>query len=134
MERPFLSVTSITIGTDRPHDLAAFYVGLLGWRITGDEPPVPGDPDAGGWAQVSPPDGEPGPTLNFEYERTFVAPVWPAEPGRQFASQHLDISVHDLDAAEAWARACGARSAPVQPQADVRVMLDPSGHPFCLFT
>lgn len=133
MERPFLAVTSVTIGTDRPHALAEFYAGLLGWRVTADDPPVPGRADLGGWAQVAPPEGEQGPTLNFEYERHFVAPVWPAEHGRQFASQHLDIWVHDLVAAEAWARSHGARLADVQPQDDVRVMLDPSGHPFCLF-
>jgi hypothetical protein len=27
----------------------------------------------------------------------------------------------------------GARLADVQPQDDVRVMLDPAGHPFCLY-
>ena len=134
MERPFLSVTSLTIGTDRPHDLAEFYAGLLGWRITADEPPVPGDPERGGWTQIAAPDGETGPTLNFEYERHFTPPIWPSVAGRQFASQHLAIWVHDLAAAEAWALARGARLADTQPQATVRVMRDPSGHPFCLFT
>ncbi len=133
MERPFLSVTSVTVGTDRPHDLAEFYAGLLGWRITADDPPVPGDPDRGGWAQVAPPQGTAGPTLNFEYERHFTAPAWPAERGHQLATQHLDIWVHDLAAAEAWAIERGARRADTQPQDDVRVMIDPSGHPFCLF-
>lgn len=127
-------MTSVTIGTDRPRELAEFYAGLLGWRVTAAEPAVPGDPVRGGWAQISPPDGEAGPTLNFEYEQHFVPPVWPAVAGRQFASQHLDIEVADLDAAEAWALARGARRAGAQPQDDVRVMLDPSGHPFCLFT
>ena len=36
-------------------------------------------------------------------------------------------------AAAAWARECGATPADQQPQDDVRVMLDPDGHPFCLF-
>ena len=27
----------------------------------------------------------------------------------------------------------GASLAPVQPQTDVRVLLDPAGHPFCLW-
>lgn len=127
MERPFLAATSITIGTDRPHDLAVFYAELLGWRITGDEVD-------GGWSQIAPPDGVTGPRMNFDFEEHFTPPVWPAQAGRQFASQHLDIWVHDLDAAEAWAVERGARRADVQPQADVRVMIDPSGHPFCLFT
>ena len=32
-----------------------------------------------------------------------------------------------------WAIAAGAILADVQPQEHVRVMLDPAGHPFCLF-
>lgn len=33
----------------------------------------------------------------------------------------------------AHAQACGASLAAYQPQPDVRVYLDPAGHPFCLF-
>lgn len=128
-----MSLTSLTIASDRPRELAAFYAELLGWRITGDESPGPGEPEHGGWAQVAPPDGVVGPTINVEYERRFTPPVWPAETGRQFASQHLDVRVDDLDAAVEWAVACGARLADVQPQSGVRVLVDPSGHPFCVF-
>ena len=46
---------------------------------------------------------------------------------------HLDIGVADLTSAVSWAVAQGARVAEHQPQHDVRVMLDPEGHPFCLF-
>jgi len=46
---------------------------------------------------------------------------------------HLDIAVADLDAAVGWALTLGARQADYQPQEHVRVMLDPIGHPFCLF-
>jgi hypothetical protein len=46
---------------------------------------------------------------------------------------HLDVEVDDLAAAVAWAQRCGARLADHQPQADVRVCLDPDGHPFCLY-
>jgi beta-phosphoglucomutase-like phosphatase (HAD superfamily) len=46
---------------------------------------------------------------------------------------HLDIAVEDLDAGVAAAEAAGATLAVHQPQEDVRVMLDPDGHPFCLF-
>ena len=48
-------------------------------------------------------------------------------------SMHLDIEVDDLDAAGARAVAAGATLAGYQPQDDVRVYLDPAGHPFCLF-
>jgi catechol 2,3-dioxygenase-like lactoylglutathione lyase family enzyme len=131
MDRPQLRVTSITIGTDDPHGLARFYRDLLGWQVTADDPP---DPDLGpGWAQLRPPPGESGPTLNFEGERRFRRPTWPAEVGAQNATQHLDIWVQDLPAATEWAVSEGAVLADFQPQDDVRVLFDPSGHPFCLF-
>lgn len=131
MDRPSLQVTSITIGTDDPAGLAGFYRRLLGWQLTGEEPADGDDP---GWAQLRPPPGEPGPTLNFEGERHFRRPSWPARAGSQNATQHLDIWVQDLPAATDWAVAQGAVQAEIQPQDDVRVLLDPSGHPFCLFT
>lgn len=123
----------MTIGTSRPHELAHFYAQLLGWPVTAEDLPDPIDPTKGGWAQIRPPAGERGPTLNFEYEQHFARPVWPSRPGQQTASQHLDIWVTDLDAAVAWAVAQGATLADYQPQDDVRVLFDPDGHPFCLF-
>jgi len=59
--------------------------------------------------------------------------VWPAAGGAQNATQHLDIAVGNLDETVSWALAAGATYAEFQPQDDVRVMLDPAGHPFCLF-
>jgi hypothetical protein len=47
---------------------------------------------------------------------------------------HLDIEVDDLDAAVEHAVELGATVASYQPQDDVRVLLDPAGHPFCLYT
>jgi hypothetical protein len=47
---------------------------------------------------------------------------------------HLEIRVDDLDAGVAQAVALGATLAGFQPQQDVRVCLDPAGHPFCLYT
>jgi hypothetical protein len=46
---------------------------------------------------------------------------------------HLDIEVPDLDAAVEAAVAAGATLAAHQPHNDVRVLLDPAGHPFCLY-
>jgi hypothetical protein len=46
---------------------------------------------------------------------------------------HLDIEVTDLDEAGAHAEKAGATLADFQPQDDVRVYIDPAGHPFCLF-
>jgi catechol-2,3-dioxygenase len=58
-------------------------------------------------------------------------PDWPdCTVPKQF---HLEILVDDLDSGERAVLALGARKAGAQPQPDRwRVMLDPSGHPFCL--
>lgn len=130
---PRLQLTSVTVGTSRPRELARFYARLLGWPVTTEEGPEQGEPEEAGWAQIREPDGGAGLTVGFEWERCHERPVWPSEPGRQNASQHLDIKVDDLPAAVAWALECGATEAGFQPQHDVRVMLDPDGHPFCLY-
>lgn len=46
---------------------------------------------------------------------------------------HPEIRVDDLHAAVRHAVDCGATLAAYQPQDDVRVCLDPAGHPFCLW-
>lgn len=128
-----LQLTSVTIGCPNPRELAAFYARLLGADITASEPPLPEEPAKAGWAQVRTTSDRGTITLNFEFEKEWQTPVWPSEPGRQHITQHLDILVDDLDSAVAWARECGATLADDQPQDNVRVCLDPAGHPFCLF-
>jgi catechol 2,3-dioxygenase-like lactoylglutathione lyase family enzyme len=102
--------------------LATFYADLLGWRIAKDEP---------GWVAVSPPDGVA--YLAFQTSPEYVAPAWPPVEGRQQMMMHLDLEVRDLDVAVADAIEAGATLADHQPQPDVRVLLDPVGHPFCLY-
>jgi len=107
--------------------LADFYLNLLGWKIRSQEPD---------WVTIEPGDGSG--YLAFQTNDTYVPPVWPAGPGDQQMQFHLDIGVDDLDAGLAHAEACGATRAAFQPQADgpgerVIVLLDPAGHPFCLF-
>jgi hypothetical protein len=127
MDRPPFQVGALTI-TSEPagaRDLADFYSRLLGWPIVDESPD-------GGWAQLSPPETETGPTINIEEDLQYARPTWPSVPGEQIATMHLDIGVDDLDTAVAWAIDVGATPAEHQPQKHVRVMLDPHGHPFCL--
>ncbi len=131
--RPGLRVMSVTITTPRPRELAQFWSRLLGWPVSASEPAGAGEPPEAGWAQVQPAPGTTGTTLNFEWERHWARPTWPSEPGAQSASQHLDVGADDVEAAVTWALSCGAVLAEVQPQDDVRVLLDPDGHPFCFF-
>lgn len=102
--------------------LAEFYRRLLGWTVEVDEPE---------WVVLRPPGG--GYTLNFQTESRYVRPVWPAGPGEPQMMMHLEIRVDDLKAAVGQAVALGASLAEFQPQQDVRVCLDPAGHPFCLY-
>jgi catechol 2,3-dioxygenase-like lactoylglutathione lyase family enzyme len=130
---PRLRVTSVTIAAPDPRELAAFYARLLGWTVTASEPSLPGEPPEAGWAQLRPPGAE-APRLNFEYEAQFTRPVWPSVAGEQHITQHLDIEVTDLQESVAWGLEQGAALADYQPQDNVRVLLDPAGHPFCLYT
>jgi catechol 2,3-dioxygenase-like lactoylglutathione lyase family enzyme len=133
MTQPSMRVSAVSIGAPDPRALAAFYGRLLGWPVVNEEGPRPGAPPEDGWAQLGPPSGESGVTLNFEYEPDYVRPVWPSQAAEQQIMEHIDIFVDDLEAAVAWAVDAGAALAEYQPQTDVRVMLDPVGHPFCLF-
>ena len=62
-----------------------------------------------------------------------LAPNWPTGPAPK--QLHLELSVTDLDQAEAAALGLGATKADTQPSPDHwRVLLDPAGHPFCITT
>jgi hypothetical protein len=72
--------------------------------------------------------------LAVQTNPSYVPPVWPAPEGAQQMMLHLDFEVSDLAAAVAHALQLGATLPDFQPQDDVRVLLDPAGHPFCLYT
>jgi len=121
---PYLSNT--VLGTPDPSGLAEFYRLLLGW-VYRDEDHASDET----WVVIKPPEGGPG--LSSQLETEHEPPAWPTERGTQQMQLHLDLGVQDLPAEVARAEALGARPAQWQPQDDVRVMLDPAGHPFCLF-
>jgi catechol 2,3-dioxygenase-like lactoylglutathione lyase family enzyme len=123
MEASEMRLSATVLGSPDPDALASFYQRLLGYQRTQDEP---------GWVTIRPPGGH-GPGLSFQREDDHVPPAWPAGPGDQQMQLHLDIRVEDLVAATGFAQSLGARVAEFQPQDDVRVMLDPAGHPFCLY-
>ncbi len=133
-KRPRLQLTSVTIGAPDPRALAKFYARLLGTSVQDSESAGPGEPAEAGWAQLKATHDRGSLTVNVEYEARWQTPVWPSREGHQVATQHLDIYVDDLETATDWAVECGARLADHQPQPGVRVLFDPAGHPFCLFT
>ena len=71
--------------------------------------------------------------LAFAIDEHHAPPAWPSRPGDPTMQLHLDFGVSDVEAAVEDALALGAVLADFQPQGDVRVMLDPAGHPFCLY-
>lgn len=112
----------VVIDAPDPLALAGFYAQVLGWQVVGD------DPDH---AVVAAPSG----TAYLAVQRNpdYVPPVWPAEPGRQQMMLHLDVEVVELDEAVADALRLGAHLAAYQALPSVRVLVDPAGHPFCLY-
>ena len=67
----------------------------------------------------------------------YEPPVWPEQPGHQAKMMHLEVLVKDLEAAVQLVLECGGNEALHQPadrdRTRLRIMLDPAGHPFCLF-
>lgn len=106
--------------------VARFYERLLGFRI-GELGPR--------WAQLSDPAG--GVHLNIQGESWYRPPTWPESVGELTKMMHFEVQVDDLEAAVATALEAGGTQAPWQPPdrnlERMRVMLDPAGHPLCLF-
>jgi catechol 2,3-dioxygenase-like lactoylglutathione lyase family enzyme len=120
---PSLRLETVNLDCTAVEAMAAFYHRPFGWPIAyqDDDFVLLRDP-AGGTG------------LSFQSRPDYVPPVWPEQPGQQAKMLHLDIRVEDLDAAVAHALAAGAQLAAYQGRDDLRVLLDPAGHPFCLFT
>jgi len=105
-----------------PHALLVFWSALL-------DKPIHSESESGGVLDF----GEGVAYLSVQKAEVYQPPVWPAQPGAPGMQLHLDIEVSDLPAAVEHARELGATLADFQPQDDVRVLLDPAGHPFCLW-
>ncbi|MGC5565801.1 VOC family protein [Streptomyces sp. FR-108] len=111
---------SVVLDCPDPHALAAFYAGILGGTVE----------DNGDWLDLRLP-GPAGGTLAFQAAPGHVPPKWPSpEASQQF---HLDLTVEDLDAAEAEVLALGAKVLDAADRTRTwRTYADPAGHPFCL--
>ena len=113
----------VVLDSPEPRALLHFWSALL-------EAPIHTESEEGGALDF----GEGVAYLAVQRADPYVRPVWPAEPGSQQMQLHLDIEVSELAVAVEHAVELGATEADFQPQDNVRVLLDPDGHPFCLYT
>ncbi len=128
---PSLIVRTVNLDCDDAHAMARFYGGLLGWEPTAVEP---------NWVLMRHPGGGTG--LSFQRIPDYRRPTWPEEPGAQQKMIHLEVLVTPADgqdgqaalaAAVELAHSVGGVLAEPQEREDLRVVLDPAGHPLCLF-
>lgn len=116
---PIARFDLVVLDTPEPRRLADFYCALLGWRLVREEDD---------WVTIRPDWTSPY-GMAFQLAPDLVPPTWPDPAVPQ--QSHLDVTVDDLDAAEAQVLAIGARPTGVAA-GGFRAYLDPSGHPFCL--
>jgi hypothetical protein len=134
---PSIVVRTVNLDCSDPLAMARFYGGLLGWEPTAVEPD---------WVLMRDPGGGTG--LSFQQTEGYRPPVWPEEAGHQQKMIHLDLRVAPgaagaefteeegrvaLEAAVRLAESLGGTLAHPQERDDLRVVLDPAGHPLCLF-
>lgn len=123
MERDLkIKFQSVTLDAKDPKALMHFYSDLLGWELTYE---------SDSFATLAAPDGGTG--LGAQLIESYKPPVWPPEADGADQGAHCDFQVSDLESAVALALELGAKKADDQLIDNLAVMIDPEGHPFCLF-
>lgn len=136
--RPQMKFSGPVLDAPDVAELAHFYEQFLGWPIQDIAGPRPGHPPGDGWAVLRPEEPQQGHKIEIQFEEHYVTPAFPGTAGESGMQLHLDFWVEDVDAGVAWCEECGGRQAEWQPEnrdpSRLRVMLDPAGHPFCLWS
>jgi len=108
----------ITLDSSDARRDAQFWSAVLGWDVAHEQDE---------YAMLTGPGGV---ALGLGTLADHEPPGWPnAHGSKQF---HFDLAVDDLDAAAQSCIDLGATLPDEQPGETWRVLLDPSGHPFCL--
>ena len=116
-DRPAVTIGMINIDCADAGVAADFWAALTGGDVVAS---------GEGYALVS----AGGYSLGFGSVPDYRPPDWPNEHGsKQF---HLDLACTDMAATERKAVELGATVVDPQPGETWRVLIDPSGHPFCL--
>jgi len=122
-----MKLGSIVIDSNDVEELSAFYENLLGWvknvQINDDEK----------WITLIKEDYSETP-LVFQFNPNYKRPTWPSNVENQQQMVHLDfyVSLSDFNKKVDHAIKCGAFLAKEQFSNDWKVLIDPSGHPFCI--
>ncbi|MGL5512944.1 MAG: VOC family protein [Sporomusa sp.] len=121
------SVQGLIYDCDDPEKLAKFYAKLLGGTLYQD-------PYCGYCVKTPVLPFE----IGFQLDEDYTRPVWPGQKGDQLQMMHIDIKVNNRESAIEYALSIGAgmpKEQFCQPDWDVQwvTLLDPAGHPFCLF-
>ena len=112
------SMKMLTLDSSDARRDGRFWAAVLGWDIAHEQDE---------YAMLNGPGGM---ALGFGTVADYEAPAWPNPRGtKQF---HLDLAVDDLAEATTRCLELGATLPEEQPGETWRVLLDPSGHPFCL--
>lgn len=122
-----MKLGAIVIDSNDIEELASFYENLLGWtkniQIQDDEK----------WITVVKNDYSEIPLI-FQNNPDYKKPVWPSSSKEQQQMIHLDfyVSSDEFENKVKHAIECGAKIAEEQFSNNWKVMIDPSGHPFCI--
>ena len=118
MSATIAALKMVTLDSADARKDAEFWAAVLGWPVASAEDE---------YAMLTGPDH----ALGFGTVPDYAPPTWPNDRGSKHF--HFDLGVDDLGAAEAACLELGAQRPDHQPGGDQwRVLLDPSGHPFCL--
>lgn len=114
---PTMELFAVTIDAPDALALARFYAELLGMDLTyeGAEGAL-----IAGYDRI----------VMFQQIDNYMQPQWPNPAHPQ--QVHLDLTVGDLDEAEAQTITLGASPLPGRGEGNFRPFADPAGHPFCL--
>ena len=118
LTRPTVTVSAIVLDTDDLSGMAAFYGELLGWKTVSNEDD---------WISLR---GDDGVGIDFQLAPNHRPPTWPSNEIPQ--QLHIDFHVTDLEESARFAESLGARRVKGAGGKSFIVLLDPSGHPFCL--
>ena len=122
-----MKLGTIVLDSDNAEELSDFYVKLLGW--TKNVQVSEGEK----WIILYNEKAKETPLL-FQENSDYKRPIWPTNNNHQQQMMHLDFFVKrdEFESKVKHAINCGVQLSETQFSDSYKVMIDPSGHPFCI--